>query len=103
MSKSWRGDTVAEGVGRHGVIAVLKLSLVHCRFLCSSEVRAERTKKKKICSARPTRAQGIIGLVGGSGSTSTALLNLGTEKFKQFKFKTQYAPPLWGGECSVKK
>jgi hypothetical protein len=33
MSKWWGGDTVGEDdVGSHGMVASLKLSLVHCHF-----------------------------------------------------------------------
>jgi hypothetical protein len=57
ISKLWGGGTVAEGVGRHGIVAIMKLSLVHCRFLCSSEVRAERTKKKNLQRASHSGAR----------------------------------------------
>jgi hypothetical protein len=46
---------------RHGIVTLLKLPLVHCRFFMVQ--RGARSKKKKNffrARARPTRVQGII-------------------------------------------
>jgi hypothetical protein len=48
-SKSWGGDTVAEGVGRHGIVAILKLfRLSIVVFYGHRKCARKEGKKKKI-------------------------------------------------------